>query len=63
MSKGEVERIWIPFMPWLLLAGVALVPTVAADAPRAARSVPVAGWLALQAATAIALECLVRTPW
>jgi hypothetical protein len=63
MSKGEVERIWIPFMPWLLLAGVALVPTVATDAPRAARSVPVAGWLALQAATAIALECLVRTPW
>lgn len=26
MAKGEVERIWLPFTPWLLVAGVALVP-------------------------------------
>jgi hypothetical protein len=63
MSKGEVERIWIPFTPWLLLAGVALMPSVARTAPRVVRSVPVAGWLALQGAAAIALESLVRTPW
>jgi methylthioxylose transferase len=25
MSKAEVERIWLPFMPWLLL-GCALLP-------------------------------------
>lgn len=25
MSKGEVERIWLPFMPWLLI-GCALLP-------------------------------------
>ena len=31
MSKAEVERIWLPFVPWLLLStallpGAALVP-------------------------------------
>ena len=25
MSKAEVERIWLPFVPWLLLS-VALLP-------------------------------------
>jgi hypothetical protein len=25
MSKGEVERIWLPFVPWLLVA-CALLP-------------------------------------
>ena len=26
MSKGEVERIWLPFVPWLLLATACLPP-------------------------------------
>ena len=26
MSKGEVERIWLPFTPWLLVASAALAP-------------------------------------
>jgi hypothetical protein len=53
MSKGEVERIWLPFLPWILLAAVAL--------PGAR------GWmralLAAQAAVAIAIQVGVRMPW
>ena len=54
MSKGEVERIWLPFVPWILLAGGALAGVTAARAR---------GWLALQAAAALTLQTLVRTPW
>jgi hypothetical protein len=54
MSKGEVERIWLPFTPWLLVAGAALAPSDRVGASR---------WIALQAGTAIAIESLVHTPW
>jgi hypothetical protein len=63
MSKGEVERIWSPFTPWLLLACVALVPAATLASQRAAWRRPVAAWLMLQGVAAIALESLVRTPW
>jgi methylthioxylose transferase len=53
MSKGEVERIWLPFMPWLLAAGACLWRP-----PGSIRS-----WLTAQATCAIAIEGLVRTPW
>lgn len=53
MSKGEVERIWLPFMPWLLAAGACLWR----------RPGSVRGWLAAQATCGIAIEVLVRTPW
>jgi hypothetical protein len=49
LSKGETERIWLPFAPWLLLA------TASLRAPR--------GWLAAQLALAIALQVGVRSPW
>jgi len=49
LSKGETERIWLPFAPWLLLA------TAALRAPRA--------WLAIQLGLAIALQVTVRSPW
>ena len=52
MSKGEVERIWLPFSVWLLPAGAALA--VAGDPSR---------WLALQLAFAIGVQTLVRSPW
>ena len=57
MSKGEVERIWLPFMPWVLLAGAALyrVERDRADRTRV--------WLSLQAAVAITIQTLVRSPW
>lgn len=51
MSKAEVERIWLPFVPWLTL-GVALLP------PRW-RAVG----LALQVGTALAVEHLLYTSW
>jgi hypothetical protein len=50
MSKGEVERIWLPFAVWLLPAGAVL-----AARPRLARTM-----LGLQLATAIALQTFVH---
>ncbi len=51
MSKAEVERIWLPFMPWLLLS-CALLP------PRWRR------WgLALQLVTALVVQHLFYTVW
>jgi methylthioxylose transferase len=51
MSKAEVERIWLPFAPWLLLA-CALLPE---------------SWrrpmLALQVVVAIAVQHLLQTGW
>ncbi len=56
MSKAEVERIWLPFVPWLLLATAAL--TVAR-----VRSSRVHVWLLVQASVAITLQAAVRSPW
>lgn len=51
MSKAEVERIWLPFMPWLLV-GCALLP----DRWRR--------WgLGLQLATALVVQQLFYTVW
>lgn len=51
MSKSEVERIWLPFMPWLTIAA-ALLP----DAWRR--------WgLALQAGWALVVQHLLYTSW
>ena len=51
MSKAEVERIWLPFVPWLTLS-LSLLP---------------GGWrrwgLALQVATALVVQHLVYTTW
>ena len=49
MSRGEVERIWLPFVPWLALGTAALV--------RPQR------WLVGQAALAVVLQASLRTPW
>jgi hypothetical protein len=51
MSKGEVERIWLPFVPWLLV-GTALIP------PRWRRI-----GLGIQLAMALIVEHLLSTPW
>ncbi|MCR3718079.1 MULTISPECIES: hypothetical protein [Prauserella salsuginis group] len=51
LSKAEVERIWLPFAVWLL-AAAAFLPA------RSAR-----WWLALQAATALAVNHLFLTNW
>ncbi len=47
MSRGEVERIWLPFVPWLALA-----------APGHRR-----GWLAAQVALALVLQTTLDSPW
>ena len=54
MSKGEVERIWLPFAFWTLPAAAAF----GGFGPRAIR-----WWLAAQAAVALAVQLTVRTHW
>jgi hypothetical protein len=54
LSKGEVERIWLPFMPWLTLAAASLVRL------RPGRA---SAWLAAQAAVTIGLQALIGWPW
>lgn len=51
LSKGEVERIYLPFFFWLLTA-TALLPLRGRTR-----------WLVVQAAAALAVVLLVRTPW
>lgn len=48
-SKGEVERIWLPFMPWLTLPAAIL-----------ARH---RFWLILQACTAIGIQVMLISKW
>ncbi len=50
LSKGEVERIWLPFTLWLLVAG-------------SAHRAPARGWLVAQVAFAITLQTLAKTGW
>jgi hypothetical protein len=51
LSKGEVERIWLPFAPWVLLATAAL-PQFRARM-----------WLGANTITALAMATMLRTPW
>jgi methylthioxylose transferase len=50
LSKGEVERIWLPFVPWVAAAMGLLRP-------------PGRALLVLQVATGLSIAALVRTPW
>jgi hypothetical protein len=50
LSKGEVERIWLPFAPWVALSCCAL----------SGRARP---WLAANLGTGLALQLLLRSPW
>lgn len=47
LSRGEVERIWLPFVPWLALA-----------APGDRR-----GWLFGQVGLAVVLQSVLASPW
>jgi hypothetical protein len=47
--RGEVERIWLPYAPWVVAAGACLRPRTR--------------WLAVQLATAVAVQALVLSPW
>jgi methylthioxylose transferase len=52
LSKGEVERIWLLFTPWLV-AAAAFIPGTALRR----------WWLAAGALLALAVQVLVVTPW
>jgi hypothetical protein len=58
LSKGEVERIWLPFAVWVVAACTALVPELAEGERRELR-----GWLALQCCVALVVQTFVRTGW
>ena len=47
--RGEVERIWLPYAPWVVVAGATFTRS--------------RGWLLLQVATALAVQALVVSPW
>jgi hypothetical protein len=53
LSKGEVERIWLPFMPWLVAATGAPFETLGEGR----------AWLAVQVTWAIGLQLVVASPW
>ena len=55
MSKAEVERIWLPFVPWLLLATVAL--------SQRWPSVRLRPWLALQATCTLVVAVTIWSQW
>ena len=52
LSNAEVERIWLPFMPWIAVAATAVVTQ------RSRR-----WWLATSLALGLALQVGLVTPW
>lgn len=48
LSKGEVERIWLPFVPWVMVATSELPPRT---------------WLGVNAAFAVLVEVALNTTW
>ena len=53
MSKAEVERIWLPFVPWVMAAGAVL----------ATRLWRTRMWLAVQLCGALVVAVAIRSPW
>ncbi len=53
MSKAEVERIWLPFLPWIMLAAASLPTRVSSQRML----------LGVQATSAIAIQLGVATIW
>ncbi|HEY8479780.1 MAG TPA: hypothetical protein VIL71_08120, partial [Spirillospora sp.] len=50
VTRGEVERIWVPYAAWVVLASARHDP-------------PARRWLAAQAGLTVAVQALVRSPW
>jgi hypothetical protein len=55
MSKGEVERIWLPFVPWVALAGAALGTRAKLERLRP--------YLGLQLATTMVIAVVMWSQW
>jgi methylthioxylose transferase len=62
LARGEVERSWLPFVPWLLVPAVA--PERRPDRPGIviAAAVPL-GLISLGAVASVVLEAVLRSPW
>ena len=60
LSKAEVERIWLPFAPWVLMAGSALAGPNLANPFGSVRS---RAWLASTLGAGLAIQLLLRTVW
>jgi methylthioxylose transferase len=56
MSKGEVERIWLPFVPWAMLAVVGL-----STEARSTRGTQL--WLLLQVASTLVVATTIWSQW
>ena len=53
LAKGEVERIWLPWAPWLLVAAGTFPASIAVRR----------GWLGGQVAFAVGLQVALRSSW
>jgi methylthioxylose transferase len=65
-AKGEVERIWLLFMPWLVPATAALTMTAFTEHSSSVGEQPAPApfrWLAVQAALAVILQSVLRSKW
>lgn len=63
LSKGEVERIWLPFALWILPAGLALASGPPAGPPVGPPLPSTRRWLALQAGFAVLVQVAVLSRW
>lgn len=64
LSRGEVERSWLPYYPWLLVAAVAPEVRPSRGDPHAPDSAATPLLLVgLGVATAVVVEAVLRTPW
>lgn len=50
ITRGEVERIWLPYAAWMVTAAATLRG-------------PARGWLAAQAGTALLMQAVMGSPW
>jgi hypothetical protein len=60
LSRAEVERIWLPLAPWILVAGWVLAEP---ELPRPFSPAAPRVWLALTLGTGLAVQLLLRTAW
>jgi hypothetical protein len=65
LSKAEVERIWLPFFPWIMLACCSLGRwgPGTSDSGTGASLTGLRPWLALSMASTLVVQILVRTTW
>ncbi len=63
LSKAETERIWLLFYPWLVIAGAALVSKFEFRRLTLSANTLFAGWIAVQAVSAILLQASLVSKW